>query len=59
MVNPTGLSGVLIAGIFLVVLMYRAAPQLIAVMDAAVPVIVAIGAVVAVLRVVWFYTRTW
>lgn len=59
MMNPTGAGGVLVAAIFLVVLLYRAAPQLIAIMNAAVPVVIVVGLVVAALRVVWFYTRSW
>jgi hypothetical protein len=52
-----GATGLLVVWIFLIVLIARAAPDLVAVMNAAMPLVIVVGIVVAVLRVVWFYTN--
>jgi len=59
MMNMNGASGLLVVWIFFIVLIARAAPELIAVMNAAVPLVIVVGVVVAVLRIVWSRTGRW
>ncbi len=55
----TGLSGVLVAYIFAVVLTVHAAPVLIAVSNALLPVVVVIAVAVGLLRLLFVRTRRW
>ncbi len=54
-----GPSSVLVAYIFAVVLTVQAAPVLVAVADAVLPVILVAGGVIALLRLLFVYTRRW
>lgn len=55
----TGISGVMVGYIFAVVLTFHAAPVLIAVANAVLPVILVAGGVIALLRLLFVYTRRW
>jgi hypothetical protein len=55
----TGISGVLIAYIFAVVLTVQAAPVLIAVANALLPVVLVAAVAVALLRLLFIHTRRW
>lgn len=59
MTGMSGASGLLVVWIFLIVLIARAAPDLVAVMNAAVPLVIVVGIVAAVLRIVWSRTGRW
>lgn len=54
-----GPSSVLVVYIFAVVLTVHAAPVLVAVADAVLPVILVAGVVIALLRLLFVYTRRW
>jgi hypothetical protein len=54
--SPTGL---LVAAIVLLCFLVSAGPTLVALLDAAVPLVIVGGIVVAVLRLVFFHTRKW
>ncbi len=55
----TGLSGVLIAYIFAVVLTVKAAPILIAVSNSLLPLVVAVFVGIGLLRLLFVHTRRW
>ena len=49
----------LVASVALMSVLVSAGPTLVALANAAVPLVIAIGIVVAVLRLVFFHTRKW
>ncbi len=51
------LPSLLIAAVIALVLLTAAAPLLLELSNAVIPAVVAIGVVVALLRLVWFYTN--
>jgi hypothetical protein len=55
-VKPPNRTPALVAVLLVLVLLVSAGPTLIALFQAAVPVIIAIGAVVVIVRLVWFFT---
>lgn len=55
----TGLGGVLAAYCFAVVLTVQAAPILIAVANALLPVVVLVAVAIALLRLLFVHTRRW
>jgi len=55
----TGASGVLLVYCLAIVLTVKTAPVLIAVSNALLPVIVVAGVVIALLRLLFVYTRRW
>lgn len=55
----TGLSGVLVAYIFAVVLTVHAAPVLIAVANVLLPVVLVVAVAIALLRLLFVHTRRW
>jgi hypothetical protein len=57
--SPSRLVPGLVACVVLLAVLVSAGPTLIALIHAAVPLVIAIGLVAAVLRLVFFHTRRW